>query len=132
MCQESESKLTMYFTVNLAFINYFDNLIDSLKFSILLNRTTYKQILPISFKTFDFEPQLLKASKTLKDFVYQFQHENVIFDLQEQHVTRELEKVTKFLFDNHAIDVFFFVSAIISLLVVLEVLFIICKHINLK
>ena len=28
-CQELESKLTMYFIVNLAFINYFDNLTDS-------------------------------------------------------------------------------------------------------
>ena len=41
-CQDLESKLTMYFTVNLAFINYFDNLIDSLEFPILLNRTTYR------------------------------------------------------------------------------------------
>ena len=55
-CQESESELTMYFTVNLAFVNYFDNLTKSLEFPILLNRTTYKQILPISLETLDFEP----------------------------------------------------------------------------
>ena len=46
-CQESASKLTKYFTVNLAFISYFENLTDSLKFPTLLNRTTYEQILPI-------------------------------------------------------------------------------------
>ena len=39
-CQESESKLTIYFTVNLALVNYFDNLTRSLEFPILLNRTT--------------------------------------------------------------------------------------------
>ena len=33
-CQDSKFKLTMYFTVNLAFIKYFDNLVDSLKFPI--------------------------------------------------------------------------------------------------
>ena len=64
VCQEFESKLTMYFRVNFAFINYFDNLIDSLKFPILLNRATYEQILQIYLETFDFEPQLLKAPKT--------------------------------------------------------------------
>ena len=62
----------MYFTVNLAFINYFDNLIDSLTFLILLNRTTYKEILPISLEKFEIKLEMLKAPKTLKDFVYQF------------------------------------------------------------
>ena len=32
-----ESKLVMYFTVNTAFVNYLDNLTESLKFPILLN-----------------------------------------------------------------------------------------------
>ena len=45
-CQELESKLTVYCTVNLAFVNCFDNLTKSLEFLILLKRTTYKQILP--------------------------------------------------------------------------------------
>ena len=66
-CQESESKLTMYFTVNLAFGNYFNKLTRSLEFPMLLNRTTYKQILPISLETFDFKLELLKAPKILKD-----------------------------------------------------------------
>ena len=43
-CPDANSKLVMYFTVNTAFVNYLDsldNLTDSLKFPILLNRTTY-------------------------------------------------------------------------------------------
>ena len=68
----------MYFTVNLTFINYFDNLIDSLTLSILLNRTTYKQVLPISLETFEFKLELLKAPKTLKDFAYQFKHLSIL------------------------------------------------------
>ena len=74
--------------MNLAFINYFDNLIDSLKFPILLHRTTYKWILPISLVTFDFEPELLITPKPLKDFAYQFQYEKELFDLQEWHITK--------------------------------------------
>ena len=67
-CHNAESKLAMYFTVNTAFVNYLDsldNLTDSLKFPNSLNKTAYKQILPISLKSFDFDPVLLKAPKTL-------------------------------------------------------------------
>ena len=46
-CQGTKSISIMYFTVNTAFINYFDNLTASLKFPIWLNWTTYKQTLPI-------------------------------------------------------------------------------------
>ena len=52
--QDTNPKLIMYFTMNTAFITYFDNLTDSLKFQILLNQTTYKQTLPISLPSFDF------------------------------------------------------------------------------
>ena len=57
-CHDAESKLVMYFMVNTVFVNYlgsFDNLTDSLKFPILLNRSTYEQTLPISLKSFDFD-----------------------------------------------------------------------------
>ena len=50
-CHDANSKLVMYFTVNTAFVNDLDslnNLKDSLKSLILLNRTTNEQPLPIS------------------------------------------------------------------------------------
>ena len=87
-CHYAESKLVMYYMVNAVFVNYLDsldNLTDSLKFPILLNRTTYKQTLPISLKSFDFDSDLLKALKMLKDFVHQFQHKKENFDLKERH-----------------------------------------------
>ena len=96
----------MYFIVNITFINYFDNLTDSLKFPILLNRTTYEQILPISLEILDFKPELLKAPKTSKMFVHQFQHKNEICNVQEWHITKELEKAKNVFFDNHTIDFF--------------------------
>ena len=73
-CHDAESKLVMHFMVKTAFVNYLDNLTEYLKFPILLNRTTHKQILPISLKSFDFHSNLLKASMTLKDFIHQFWH----------------------------------------------------------
>ena len=49
-CQDVNSKLVMYFTVNTAFINYLDqfsNLTESLEFPIIKSKTTFKQTLPI-------------------------------------------------------------------------------------
>ena len=79
-CQDTKSQLIMYFTMNTAFINYFDNLTDSFNFPIFLGQTTYKQILPIFLQSLDFNPDLLKSPKMLKDFVHQFQDKKDIFD----------------------------------------------------
>ena len=57
-CQGMNSKLVMYFTVNIAFINYLDqfpNVIESLKFPIIRNKTTFDQILPISLNISKFD-----------------------------------------------------------------------------
>ena len=50
-CHDTNSKLTMYFTVNTAFANYSDkflNLTESLEFPIIRNKTTFEQTLSIS------------------------------------------------------------------------------------
>ena len=75
----------MYFLDNTAFIYYLDNLIYSLKVPILLNQTTHEHTLPISLQSLDFDPNLLKSPKPLKDFVHTFQHKKEIFDLQKWH-----------------------------------------------
>ena len=69
VCHNAESKPVMNFTVNTAFVNYLENLTDTLKFPILLNQTTHKQTLLVSLQSFDFNSNLLKAPKTLNDFV---------------------------------------------------------------
>ena len=108
-CHNADSKLVMYFTVNTAFVDYLhslNNLTVSLKFPILLNRTTYKQTLPISLKSNDFDSELLKALKTLKDFVHQFKYKKDFFDLQEGHIN-DLELSNKnFFFNNYIVDIF--------------------------
>ena len=73
-CHDVDSKLVMHFTVNTAFVNFLtlDNLTVSLRALILLNRTTYKQTLPISLPPPEFDSKLLSALKTLKDFIHQF------------------------------------------------------------
>ena len=73
-CPGKQSDLIMYFTVNTAFMHYFDSLTHNLEIHILQNWTTHEQVLRISLQTFNFDSKLLEAPKTLKDFVYQYQH----------------------------------------------------------
>ena len=63
VCENSETKtdLEMYFTVNLTFVNYFDEAIEELGIPVLKNWTTQEQILPLSVETFEIHPNLLNA-----------------------------------------------------------------------
>ena len=72
----------MSFTVNTAFVNYLDmfpNLIESLEFLVIKNRTTYKQPLPISLNISRFDKTLLPAPTNLKDFMYSYAKHNKKF-----------------------------------------------------
>ena len=57
-CEGSETKtyLEMHFTLNLAFVNYFDNMMEELGIPISRNWTTQEQILPLSLETFEINP----------------------------------------------------------------------------
>ena len=66
---ETKTDLEMHFTVNLAFVNYFKNMMEELGKPILQNWTTQKQILQISLKTFEIDPKLINAPKTLRELV---------------------------------------------------------------
>ena len=52
-CGEHEKPdLEMYFTVNLAFADYLEELNESIKIPIERNWTNYRQIIPISLESF--------------------------------------------------------------------------------
>ena len=74
-CDNRDSRLTMYFTINTAFANYlemFPNLTDSLKFLLIKDRTMYEQILPVNLNVSNFDKLLLHASTNLKDFIHSY------------------------------------------------------------
>ena len=62
---DAKTDLELHFTVNLAFMNYFENILENLGKHISLNWTTQEQILPISLETFEISPNLNNAPKTL-------------------------------------------------------------------
>ena len=109
----------MYFTVNTAFINYLDqfpNFTESLEFPIIKNKTTFKQTLPISLNVSKFDSTLLTALSDLRDFIHKYTCDNEISDLQEKHDSMEFITNKNFFSGNYIIDVFLFITVIISLL----------------
>ena len=74
-CDNRDSKLTMHFTIYIAFANYLEmlpNLTDSLSLPLIMNRTTYEQIIPVNLSIPDFDKSLLHASTNLKDFINRY------------------------------------------------------------
>ena len=69
-CKDSETKtdLEVHFTINLAFMNYFDDMIEELGIPVSRNWTTHEQILPLSIEAFEISPNLPNAPKTFMRF----------------------------------------------------------------
>ena len=62
-CDTSNMHLVMYYTVNLAFVNYFDNLVECLNVPFLKNWTTQEQILPTLLESLKLIPAYYKCQK---------------------------------------------------------------------
>ena len=80
---ETKTDLKMHFTINLAFVNYFNDMIEELGIPISQNWTIQEQIIPLSFKTFEFNPNFITASKTLRDLAIQYRNKKNIFNKKE-------------------------------------------------
>ena len=73
--------------------------------------------------------------KTLKDFVYQFKHRKQILDIEEEHIGEERDKLnTKFssFLNGFMVDLFLFVTALITIIVMMVVIYVTCNHSKLK
>ena len=90
------------------------------------NWTTQKQVLPISLQATPFDHKLLKAPGTLKELIQQYKQKSQILDKSQEN------KPNSDFFDNIAIDIFLFVAAIISMLAVIAIIHLACRHVKLK
>ena len=135
-CHDSNSKLVMYFMVNKAFVNYLDqfhNLTNTLNVPIKMDKSTFKQTLPISLHNSKFNADLLTAPQMLKNFVHQYHKKKEVFDLKERHVNMNSELLNKnSFFNNFTTGNILFIAAIILLLVTILVMYILCKNIKIK
>ena len=131
-CDKRDSKLVMYFTVNMPFADYLDmfpNVTDS--FQLIEDRTTYEQPLPINLSIPDFDRSLLHAPTNLKSFVNNYAKNKEIFDLKERHVSiiESLNNSNKnFISNNYIVDIFMFTTSVISLISTTLTIYLFCKH----
>ena len=120
---------------NTAFVNYMDqfNLMETLPFPILTNKNTSKQTLPIFLNDTRFDENLSSAPQTLKDYISHCKQKKEIFDLKEGHDTMNIKSPNKNFFTNNLIvDIFVFITAIISSIATIIIIYLLCKHNTLR
>ena len=127
-CEGSETKtdLEMHFTINLAFVNYFDDMIEELGIPVSRNWTTQEHILPLSLETFEINPNLLNAPKTLQDLAIQYQNKKNILNKKEQELDKpeENSKFKSFL-NSFLADILIFTATLITLIITLVIIYVI-------
>ena len=135
-CDNKDSNLIMYFTINMAFTNYFDmlpNLTNPLP--LIKDRTTYEQPLPINFSILEFDSSLQHTPTNLNSFMHDYAKHKEIFYLKQRHVStfEPLNNSNKnFFSNNYIVDIFMFTSSIISLISTTLVIYLFCKHIHIR
>ena len=130
-CNSKHAKLTIYFSINLAFTNYLDKLPNLIEQSLLdRGRTNYEQILPIHLNVLCSDNSLYSRPGKLKDFIYNYMQDSngqETFDLQQRHTLHALLPYKNF-FSNKIVNIFTFTSSIISMITIILVIYLYCKH----
>ena len=132
-CNNKHTKLKMYFTINLAFTNYLDEMSNLTEHPpIDRNITEYEQILPIHLNapSTSFDSSLYSRPSRLRDFVHKHMQETntqEIFDLQKRHKPHTSLPYKNF-FSNTIVNIFTFTSSMVSMITVILVVYLYCKH----
>ena len=122
--------LEIYFMANTAFLNYFDELINTLDTPFFLNVTRQEHILSISLESDDFDKELLSAPETLRELVEKYKQRKLSFDKKHKTLDNEKESdsfVGTSIFDHLAFNIFIFVMAVISVIIVFIVIKLVFK-----
>ena len=130
-CDNKLTKLTMYFTINLAFSNYLE-LMPNITDQLTLNRgkTNYEQALPIYLNILHYDTSLSDRPGKLKEFIHNYiqsTNNKEMFELQKRH-TRYTFSPYKNFFLNKIVHIFTFTSSIISIITITLVIYLFCKH----
>ena len=108
--ERDDTDLEMYFVANTAFLNYFDELINTLDIPVFHNITRQEHILPISLESNDFDEELLLAPKTLRELVERYKQKKISFDKQHETLDNEKEEdsfIGTSIFDHLAFNIFY-------------------------
>ena len=128
--ERDDVDLEMYFMANTAFLYYFDEIISTLDIPFFHNITKQEHVLPISLESNDFDQQLLSAPQTLRELVEKYKQKKISFDKQHETLDKENENnnfIETSIFEHLAFNIFIFVMAIISVIIMFIVIRLIFK-----
>ena len=84
-CKDNEKPdLKMYFTVHFVFVDYLDQLKETIDTPVKRNWMNQEQILPIPLTSFEINSSLLQVPKKLKKYVNQYREKGKLLDSQEK------------------------------------------------
>ena len=86
-CPGKQSDMTIYYTVNTAFMPYLDTFREEMEtpsLEVNQNWTTQEQVLPISLQSTPFDNKLLTAPGTLKGLVQQYKQKTQTTDKSQE------------------------------------------------
>ena len=90
----------MYFMVNLAFVDYLEQLNETITTPINRNWTNTKQPIPISLDSFQVNSKLMHAPIMLKDFMEQYRENRITVTKQENPKSKFITFISSFLVDR--------------------------------
>ena len=119
--------------MNLAFLNYFDDMIEESGMTISQKWMTQEQILPLSLETFEIDPKLIYALKTLQDLATQYKNKRSILE-KEEHDLDKPEDNSKFqsFLNSFLANVLIFTAALITLITALIIIYMLYGQSKLK
>ena len=127
-CDEHEKpNLEMYFMVNLVFIDYLEQLNETLTIRINRNWTNTKQSIPISLNTLQINPKLMHTPIMLKDFMEQYQENKMTSIKQDNPISKFRKFINSFL-----VGTLIFIAAVLTVFLVLVIIYILTGQSKLK
>ena len=123
------SHLEMNFTVNLAFVNYLDQLDETIDVPIERNWMHQMHVLPLCIEPFHMSQSLLQAPKTLKEYISQYQENRKSLHIKEKMI--EESTLNTFL-SSYIIDVIMFVAGILTVILTFVIMYMLCRQSKLK
>ena len=104
------------------------NMTDSLP--LIKDGTQYEQPLPIHLNIPHYDKSLNYRTTRLRDFMTNYFNNNKeIFDLQQRHsMESPTFSTSKNFFFNQIVNIFMFTSSIISIITIMLVIYLFCKH----
>ena len=117
----------MYFTVNLAFIDYLEQLNNTLTIPINRNWTNVKQPIPISLDSFQISSKLMDVPMVLKDFMEHYCDNRMTIVKQDNPQSKFRKFINSFL-----IDMLMFIAVVLTVFLVLVIIYILTGQSKLK